>query len=355
MTKLNFADRYAQAGLSPGGAIIASRQAPAERILKEIAVPRIFDLVQLYFGRSDLDLTWLRDEFIQEDAAFSLINNQRECVVLATTMLEAKVAEGNSYTLLALLTASLAGKRCSLEFGWLLDAAKDKFSEQAVAARRPDKIDPKVKVAKSHPKLSEELVASPVNDWPTLLANIGKVRAEASEASATIATQASSILGAVDKQMRYLREETQILWWVFGEHSRTFNRPFSSYSPGAAAVIAGVDLGNLTTASVLGPIAAPAILERVLRLTNMKADHQKCRLADALDGIEPSELQGLQLRKDQPSNIFPITMAIGKAKENPGSWYSTFEKLTGMNATIEFAPIELATQIYYEHLLGQLQ
>ncbi|MCK1384444.1 GTPase-associated system all-helical protein GASH [Bradyrhizobium sp. 21] len=353
MTKLNFADRYAQASLSPGGALIASRQAPADRILKGITVPRIFDLVQLYFGQPDLDLAWLRDEFIQEDAAFSLVNNQRECIVLATTMLEAQVAEGDSHTLLALITTSVSGKRGAAESDWLLDQAKTKFLEEAVAARLPENIEPNLKLANAHPKLSEELAASPVNDWPSLLGNLGKVRTEASEASKAIATQTSTALGAIREQLKYMREETQMLWWLFGEHSRTFNRPFSSYSSGAAAVVAAVDLGDLTTASVLGPVAAPAMLERVLRLTNMEVD-RKYSLADVLDGIEPNELRTLKSFGDQPPRIFPVMTAIKKAQDGPGAWHGAFEKLTGIKATTEFAPLELATQIYYEHLLGQL-
>jgi hypothetical protein len=354
MSKLNFADRYAHAGLSPGGAIIAARQAPADRILKGLTVPRIFDLVQLYFEQPDLNLTWLRDEFIQEDPAFSLVDNQRECIVLAATMLDAKIALGNSQAILALLTTSVSGKRVAAEFGWLLDEAKAGFLRQAVAARQPEKIDTSLKVTTTQQKVAEELAATPVNDWPTLLGNVGKVRTEASEASKAIATQASAAFVAMEKQLKYMREETQILWWLFGEHSRTLNHHFSAYSPGVAAIVAGVDLGNLTTASILGPVAAPAMLERVLRLTNVEKGRKYC-LADVLDGIEVNELQALRIfGKDQPPRVFPVMTAIAKAKDSPGAWRGSFEKLTGIKATTEFEPIELATQIYHEHLLGQL-
>jgi hypothetical protein len=275
MNKFNFADRYAQAGLSPGGAIIAAREVPADRILKGLTTPRIFDLVQAYFEQPDLDLTWLRDEFIQEDPAFSLINNQRECTVLAATILAAKIAQGNGHAILALLTTSVCGKRVAPEFGWLLDDAKTAILSQAVSARLPKKVEPNLKIAPT-PKLTEELAASPVNDWPSLLTNVAKVRAEASGAGSAIVTQASAALGALESQVRYMREETQILWWLFGEHSRAFNRHFSVYSPGAAAIIAGIDLGNLTTTSVFGPVAAPAMLERVLRLNSHSLSLVSC-------------------------------------------------------------------------------
>jgi hypothetical protein len=354
MSKLNFADRYAQAGLSPGGAIIAARQAPAERILKSLKLPRVFDLVQLYFGQPDLDLTWLRDEFIQEDAAFSLVNNQRECIVLAATMLETRIAAGDSQTILALLTTSVSGKRTVAEFGWLLDEAKAGLLRQAVAARQPAKIEPNLKIPATHPKLAEEIAAIPANEWPGLLGNLGKIRTEATEASKAIATQASAAFGAMDKQLKYMREETQILWWLFGEHSRTLHRHFSAFQPGMAAVVAGVDLGDLTNASIFGPIAAPAMLERVLRLARPGKGQNKS-LAAVLDEASPADLQALHLfGKDQPPCIFPIMTAIERAKENSRSWHIGFEKSTGVKAMTEFEPIELATQIYYEHLLGQI-
>jgi hypothetical protein len=82
---------------------------------------------------------------------------------------------GCSHTILALLTTSVSGKRATAEFGWLLDEARAGFLRQAVAARQPEKIDPSLKLTPAHPKLAEELAATAVNDWPTLI----RVRLEA--------------------------------------------------------------------------------------------------------------------------------------------------------------------------------
>jgi hypothetical protein len=354
MSGLNFADIYAQAGLSPSGTIITARQAPAERILNDLKFARKSDLVRLYFGQPGLDLMWLRDEFVQEDAAFSLVNNQRECVVLAATMLEAEVAAGDGETILALLTTSVSGKRPVNEFNYLLDKAKAALLYRAVDARQPAKTDLNLKISATHPKLAEEIAVVPVNDWPTLVATLGKMRVEAAEGSKAIATQASTTFDAMNTQLFYMREETQMLWWLFSDHSRTLKRHFRTFHPGMAAIVAGVDLGDLTTKSILGPIAAPAMLERVIREAR-PADRRSYSLAGVLDEASAADLQALKLfGKDQSPWIFPITTAIQKAKENPGAWHASFELATGLNAATEFEPIELATQIYYEHLLGHL-
>jgi hypothetical protein len=206
------------------------------------------------------------------------------------------------------------------------------------------------------PKLGEEISdLAQKNEWPALTAALEKIRAEAQNATKAAASQAAKAIKALEKQLRYMREETQMLWWLFGEYSRTLNRNFGAFPPGQAAIIAGIDLGDLTIVSKLSPVAAPAMLERVLRLARKEKTQQKS-LAAAIDGIAPADLKALKtFGKGQPPRIFPIMTAIEKAKENgPRSWHGAFENATSLEAKTGFEPLELATQVYYEHLLGQL-
>lgn len=78
MTKFMFADRYAEAALAPTPQIVASREAPAARIVESITPEQIFALVSVYYGDSNSTLGWFRDEFIKDDASFSLVNNERD-------------------------------------------------------------------------------------------------------------------------------------------------------------------------------------------------------------------------------------------------------------------------------------
>ncbi len=352
MSEFNFADRYAEAGLAPGGAIIMAREAPAGRILQDLKAPRIFDLVGLYFGHSGLDLNWFRDEFAKEDPAFSLINNRRECTVLAAAILGGAISRGESVAILAVVTASTSGKREVTEAGWLLETAQEALLREAVVSRQPAVIEAEVNIPAAA-KLAEEISAQAANDWPNLITNLGKVRAEAQAATKSVAAQVSTTLDAIRSQLALSREETQMLWWLFGEHSRTLKRHFSTLAPGAVAIFSGIELGDLTTASVFGPIAAPAMLERMLRLTKEKVKKQN--LGTSLSSISSTEFQALKtFGRDQPSRIFPIMTAIELARTNQRAWREAFEKATDLNPSIEFNPIELATQVYYEHLLGRI-
>lgn len=61
-----------------------------------------------------------------------------------------------------------------------------------------------------------------------------------------------------------MREESQMLWWLTGGYSRAFNRSFTTFSTQQAAITAAIDLGALTNSSEFGPVAIPAMLERVI-------------------------------------------------------------------------------------------
>ncbi|WP_342620446.1 hypothetical protein [Rhodoferax sp. GW822-FHT02A01] len=82
MDKTIFADYYAELGLQTTSEIVLARTASAERIIGEINDRKIFDLVLQYYGFPNTEMTWFRDEFAKEDAAFSLVNNEREVRVL---------------------------------------------------------------------------------------------------------------------------------------------------------------------------------------------------------------------------------------------------------------------------------
>jgi hypothetical protein len=348
MSTFNFADRYAQAGLAPGAVIIEARQATVGRLVKTLTTPQMLDLVGLYYKHPSLDLAWLRDEFIKEDTAFSLVNNERECAILAATILGSKVSEGNPVAILALVTASLCDKYMPEEAGWLLDDAKQAHLNLAAAARRMPVIDTEI-TTPSLVKLSDDLKALPANDWNQLLGGLGKIQTEMRVIAAKTTTTAECLTSA----MQYQREETQMLWWLFSEYSRALSRKFDSLSRGVAAVVAGLDLGELTTYSTFGPVAAPAMLERVLRLACVDKDQKS--LNSILSTIDAADLEKMKVYgTGRPARIFPISTAIKLAKEAPEGWVVGLKRTTDIDAGIELEPLGLAIQTYNESLLGQL-
>jgi hypothetical protein len=355
MAKFTFADRYAEAGLSPGAQVITSRQEPVNRIVASITSTRVLDLAATYYGSAELDLSWFRDEFAKEDASFSLVNNEREAQVLAALILDQLVANESALAILAVIAGSVEGHRKPPESGWLLHDAKEAFGRLSVENRLPETVETKV-TSTYTPKLKEEIAAVVESDWAALMGVLVKIRSEAQASATTVASQSTAALKALDRQVDLLHEESQMLWWLFGGHSRSLERSFDTFGHQQAAIVGAVDLGALTTVSQLGPIAAPAMLERVIALAKRPKGPQTSELAKVVDSFTAEDLEGLEVFPTKvPSRLAPITAAIDLARTmGTGAWHARFLNKTGLDAAILFEPAKLSKQLYREHLLGQL-
>jgi hypothetical protein len=354
MGNFTFADRYAEAGLAPGAAIIVSRQEPANRIAASITDERVLILVNAYYSNPGVDLTWLRDEFIQEDPSFSLVNNEREARLLSALVLGKLVQEGKAVAILGLVIGRLAAQNQATEFGWLLQDASQALAERAVSERRVHAINTKITWAATA-KLTDEVAAVAEGDWPGLVAVLGKIRSESHIALKGIAAQSSEALLALERENDLLREETQMLWWLFSGHSAGLQRSFVAFTPSQAALVGALDLGSLTT-SILGPIAAPAMLERVIALSKRPKGQPVTELAKVIDSFAPADLLRLSvLPAKLPPRLAPITAAIEQARTiGQGAWHVRFQSQIGLDPSMEVEPTTLAQQLYLEHLLGQL-
>lgn len=355
MTSLNFADRYAEAGLAPTAQIVTAREAPAGRIVDDATSAQIMDLAGVYYGSPGLVLTWLRDEFAQEDASFSLVNNERETRVLAAAILGSLVAQGRSEAILSVVSGSVTGYRKPGEASRLIPEAAAALNARSVADRKPSTVDAKI-VPTITTKLADEVAALAQNDWAALQVLLGKIRAESQASAKTTASQTATALAAITRQVNLQREESQMLWWLTGGHSRNLQRSFAEFEPAQAALVGAVDLASLTTVTRLGPIAAPAMLERVIGLAKRPRAQAGKDLASAVDGLAPADNERLPIRPDAvPARLAPITQALALARTiGVGAWHARFRETTGLDATISFQPAALAAQLYREHLLGQL-
>lgn len=355
MADVSFADRYAEIGLAPGADIVAARAAPADRILDDIANDQICAMVSTYYELSSPDLEWLRAQFSQEDPSFSLVNNAREVRLLCAAMLDGLIQRGSDEAILAIMTASACGKRKPSEFGWLVEKARETLEAKAVEDRAPRQIETRVSYGLV-PKLADEITAVADGDWNALKAVVGKVRNEAANAAKTISGPASTALGELNRQVRLQREENQMLWWMFGGYSRTLNQPFAKLSLAGATIFSAIDFGILTNVSKLGPVAAPAMLDRMIALVKRPPKTPaKSALGAIVDAISKDNLLLCKINTDIPHDLAIVTTAIELARTlGPGAWHARFKDLTKVSAETEFEAVELATLLYREHLLGQL-
>lgn len=355
MTAFNFADRYAEAGLQPTGDQIAARRDPVTRIVSDLTSTQCLDLAETYYGRDPEDLSWFRDAFAEEDPSFSLVNNDREKRLLAALVLAQAIEEHDENALVAVTTGSMLLRREPTVAGWLVAMALEEFRQCSVENRKPDPIETRITGTKNE-KVAEAIDAITPNDVTGQQAAFEAVRKEASSSTQTVATKTSRAIAGLSRQLQLQREETQMLWWVIGNHSRRLGRSFSSTSPSAAALIAATDLGDLVFTSRLGPLAAPAMLARVVSGAKKAKGPTKQTLAAAIDSLTREELESVRRNGSEHRPFLnPIATAVDLAfSMGEGKWHEQFKTIVGLEASIEIGTLEIAEQRYLEHLLGRL-
>lgn len=355
MPSYNFADQYKAAGLAPGPEIIRLRQAPFDKLRKDIGSNALLDLTRLYFGLPVPDGTdWFRDAFLETDPSFSMLDNEREASVLSACLLAAALEDGNVLAGLAPVVTALGGNRTPLVHPEFVEDARQALAANSVASRQKNAADVNKIKQPAKCKLAasvDVLLTAP--DWPKTGESIKLAGSESFEASKALANQVISVISPLAEQVRDLREEVSMLWWYIGGWSRSLDKPFADMDVGLAALMAGLDLAHLTQGKS-GPAAAPAILQRLV-IGSRSGGDEKISLRSAVEALPAGVFQRLAIPKNvsMVGDICPILTALTKADDigGDGAWLTAFKKTSGLDATLTLSPIELAMQVYRESLL----
>ena len=357
MTEFNFADSYRAAGLTLGPEALRTRQEPFDKPRQTIDAQTAIDLIRIYFGLPvPRGTDWFRDAFQATDASFSLIDNAREASVLAAGLLEvATTADGKVYAALATLTTAACGLRQPRVRPELIDLMRGEIQERAVSDRRHATVKPEqIRLPATASKLSPELTAlSQSPDLAKASALLKQVSEESAGITRTLANQVLAFIQPLAAQVLTLREEVEMLWWYVGGCSRMLDKPFVELDLGLTAVLAGIDMADMSR-SATGPAAAPAIFQRIIAACR-KAGTKKIAIKDAVDALPRDQLDRLKLPNalGTVSEICPVLTAYAKAKEIGASpaWHVAYANATGLEAGAAFAPLELAVQAFRERLL----
>lgn len=357
MAGFNLADNYRAAGLTPGPDILRTRQEPFEKLRQAIDPKMAIDLVRLYFGLAvPLGTDWFRDAFLAADPSFSLFDNAREASVLAAGLLDAAANDGKIYAALATITTAACGHRQPPVRLDLIDLMRFAILERAVSTRQNPPINTNQIKLPAATKLSADLTA--LNQAPEIAkasALLKQVSEESAETTQTLTRQVFAVVQPLAAQVLTLREEVEMLWWYIGGCCRAFDKPFADFELGLAAVLAGIDMAEMSRSSA-GPAAAAAILQRILSV-GRNSNSDKVTVRQAVDALPQDQIDSLKLPRilDALPDICPVLTAYAKAKEIGASpaWHEAYAKATGVRAEDVFAPLELAVQAFRERLLLQ--
>lgn len=351
----SLADAYRMAGISPGVELLNLRQSPFDKLRKAMDAKMAVNLSRLLFGLNLPDgIEWFRDAFYENDSSFSMHENQQEVAVLSACLLDAAIADEEYYAGLAVLSISMLGNRTPIILQDFPKQVEHLLNESVVKSRQRSPADPQKIKQPAKPKTGPAIEALAAGAaWDKVSELLKQMSDESSEISRTIVNQIYSVIYPLTKDLADVKEEVNILWWHIGGWSRILDKPFSDFNASTAAVLAGIDLSDLSN-SPLGHLAAPAILQRTIA-SNRKGRLAKTSISEAVSGLTEEQLEALDLGEIIKSytDTCPLLAAFLKAHEigAGSSWHNAYTKATHIDPSITLSPMSFALQAYRESQL----
>jgi hypothetical protein len=252
------------------------------------------------------------------------------------------------------VTAAAIGVMTASELGWKPSLAELTSSASLYLQKEGQRLRPTKAPAVSDYAAPVKKAVAPM----TTQTAAGAVPApELGAALDAIVTGMAASQGAAARTVEVvssLREQLNVLWWLFGEHAYCVDQDFSATDAAAAPMILAVDLAALTE-FIPAPPAARAFLSKALRLAS--ADGTELSAADAINAIPREVREKIHFPGNERVRTFtPLTELVRRSLEtqNKTEWVNPGASATGYPAKKKVAPIHLADGLYAEQLLVRL-
>ncbi|HUS10776.1 MAG TPA: GTPase-associated system all-helical protein GASH [Pyrinomonadaceae bacterium] len=359
-----FANWYGLARPEPPSETLNSRWAGIEAYCQGIQKDSAFELVRLFFGlplHDESSEDTFRQSFKDADTAFFMKDNNLEVQVLAgsaiISILEQVPSHATDATALAVLCADCRSLRAPMIFNDVILYARDYIAKETDRVRQSDVLST---VEITAPIQTQELKAlgSALKDGslqttPDLLV---KLLEKSMTAMVELSRATEKSVSALRSNLENQQEETNILWWLFGEQSRDREKYVGDIDLPGLCLLVGKELADLTILQP-GSRPAPAFMDRMLRTgrANLPAS---TTIAEAVNSSS-REWRRAWMNSGDPTtfgDISPVHFATSKSleTEEASAWIPMFESRTGLKAAHAIGPLDLAIQTYQESLLLRL-
>lgn len=318
---IDFADWYRITEVEPNGSILEARWEGVVKAGASNGIEEIFDFVRLFYGRplrENSSLPAFQAKFKEADSTFRMKDNNLELQVLAGAtlvyMLENGPSKFRDVVALATVAAFCQGLRNQVIIPDVVNQAKNYLRDKS-----------------SHLRKAQELTY---------------LKDSAPEAI-------KQTVNVLIHQQRMRQEESDILWWLFGECSRDLNQKFSEINYPAATIIMGKELGDLVVVPP-GPLPAETFLTKMLK--GLKPCAGKSHTTQKAVAATPKVWREEWMKNvdvEVTSDICPIMLATKNSLETNKvtEWLSAFKNAAGIDASTPIEPLSLAFQVYQECLL----
>jgi hypothetical protein len=351
---------YKKLSLQKDAQFIEQRATVLESLSDNIHKKEALSLVAIVYG-IDIpkdDIEWFLSAFQQDEPGFASDGVDNEVELLAAASLRQEIDSYNDdsglWPCLLLETANFGGLRTSKGDPTLIDYARKKLQEFQTTHNVLNKATYHKKIDINTTYQSAE-TAGASNQWqlahPAVKQTIEAVLGYTDQGLEWQATQLNNTISYIQQ----LEEQTQTQWWAIAGWSESANMPYAKQSLEEATLRSAVELANITTSTLAGPIAAPALFNMVLTRDRKPAQLKKLVLKNVVTKT-PMEWRkswlGLET-KDPYTRLCPIALAIGLATESNDEpdWEAQFARKVTIGLTTEMSPIEIATQLFRELLV----
>ena len=348
-----FGEWYRTASIEPTNELLESRWKGIEVFLKKVDSAKVLELARCF-----IRLPWknqaIHQEFIgafqDADAAFPVRNNEVELQVLSGSAIVALVETGNEFSDFAacVLDAAFArGLRKEPVVPEILAVVEKYISSRSLAIRE---IAPRTRVTGVDLRAQiDALKAACVPNQATQLAQpLEIVLTAINESINKLAQAAESSISSLERVQNLYSEESNIVWWVFGETSRDEGERFKQLPAGFASILAGKELADLTT-SIPGRMAGRAYLDKILH----NSTNKKMTLSHVA-GELPKEWLSRVNTDENLLDLCPVLYTIHEVAQGRDVKASAEigRKQLGILST-DLTPVEIALQAYREFLLSK--
>jgi hypothetical protein len=297
-----------------------------------VGANEVTSLTQIFYQLKLSDPSFpeqFRTAFNKVDPNFQMSGNDRELIVLAGAELVDAIERGERAVAdlagLCLVCGAIQNVRAAPAVPQIPEIAAKHVSERSANRATPEK-------GGAESKLLEALSAAG-KPYSELAPHFQKVQME----------------------LPIVTEETNMLWWLFSETSRDLEQRLSELPVGAACLVTGKELADLTL-TIPGPLAARAFLDRAVR-SGRKKVLASISIADVVNET-PKTWRADHYAKSLPTDldgILPINQAVRLSLQAPddNTWRPMFETATGISPAAKNAPSAFAYQVFLEHLAAR--
>jgi len=356
----NFADWYRVASVDPQQVPLDLRWKGVEDFAEDVEKSTSLDVVRLLFGKptksSDFDSTF-RSAFKKVDDSFAMRANELEMEVLAGATIVHLLGSKNrglaDAVALAIVCADFQGLREKPTLGEIIELAQKHLHERSDGLRS-QLTTPSIKplTVKSSDLVDNNTAQSTgALTWSVIQPVIEKL----GKLPDKLVTPINKALEKLSLQMLLQQEESNMLWWLFSEHSRDIKTSMLQVGHPAASLVAGKELADLTLV-LPGPVAAEAFLDRMLQVVAKNRKHKETTIQEALAArpIKEWKKQAIEeVNLDALDDLCTVHFAMRQSADamSNNEWAPAFEKRAGVQSDAGLSPVLLAMQVYRERLL----